>query len=160
MVLVLLGTQNNDFKRLIQEVEKNIKNGKIKEEVIVQAGFTKYESDLMQIFDMKPKEELEILKEKSSYIITHGGVGSITSSIDKGKKVIAVPRYSKYGEHVNDHQLDIIKMFNERKYIIGIQNVEELGDAIDKLNDFTPSKYKSDSDRLVEIVESFIDKCK
>lgn len=158
MVLVLLGTQNNDFKRLIEEVEKNIKNGKIKEEVIVQAGFTKYESNLMQIFDMKPQEELDKLKEKASYIITHGGVGSIISSIEKGKKVIAVPRYSKYGEHVNDHQTDIVEMFNGKKYIIGIQNVEELGEAIDKLDDFEPSKYESDSDRLVEIIENFIER--
>ena len=160
MVLVLLGTQNNDFKRLIKEVEKNIQNGKIKEEVIVQAGFTKYESNLMQIFDMKSQEELDKLKEKSSYIITHGGVGSIISSIEKGKKVIAVPRYSKYGEHVNDHQTDIVKMFNGKKYIIGIQNVEELGIAIDKLDEFKPCKYESDSDRLVEIIENFIDNYK
>ena len=42
MILVMLGTQNNDFHRLLDEIEKNIANGNIKEEVIVQAGFTKY----------------------------------------------------------------------------------------------------------------------
>ena len=44
MILVLLGTQNNDFHRLLDEVEKNIQNGNIDEEVVVQAGFTKYNS--------------------------------------------------------------------------------------------------------------------
>ena len=29
MILVLLGTQNNSFHRLLEEVEKNIKNGQL-----------------------------------------------------------------------------------------------------------------------------------
>ncbi len=42
MILVLLGTQHNEFTRLLQEVESCIDNQIIKEQVIVQAGFTKY----------------------------------------------------------------------------------------------------------------------
>lgn len=41
MVLVMLGTQNNSFHRLLEEVEKCINNGIIDEEVIVQAGRNK-----------------------------------------------------------------------------------------------------------------------
>ena len=44
MILVMLGTQNNSFHRLLEEVEKNIENGIIQEDVIVQAGYTKYKS--------------------------------------------------------------------------------------------------------------------
>ena len=157
MILVLLGTQHNEFKRLINEVENNIKSGVIKEEVIVQSGFTKYESNLMKIIDMIPKEEMEQLKDKASYIITHGGVGSIVSSVEKGKKVIAIPRYSKYGEHVNDHQTDIVRAFNDKGYIIGINEVEELESAIKKLESFTPNKYNSNSNKLTSIIEEYID---
>ncbi len=38
MVLVMLGTQNNSFHRLLEEVEKCINDGIINEEVVVQAG--------------------------------------------------------------------------------------------------------------------------
>ena len=38
MILVLLGTQNNSFHRLLEEVENNIKDGTINEKVVVQAG--------------------------------------------------------------------------------------------------------------------------
>ena len=58
MILVLLGTQNNSFHRLLEEVEKNIKNKTIQEEVIVQAGYTKFESKNMKIIDLMSKEEL------------------------------------------------------------------------------------------------------
>ena len=33
--------------------------------------------------------------------------------LNKNKKVIAVPRLEKYGEHVNDHQLQIIENFDK-----------------------------------------------
>ena len=78
------------------------------------------------------KEQLEKFQDEANLIITHGGVGSIVSSIEKGKKVIAVPRKHEYGEHVNDHQIQIVKDFNDKGYIIGIENVEDLKEAIIK----------------------------
>ena len=118
MILVMLGTQNNSFHRLLEEIDKLIMDGQIKEDVVVQAGYTKYESSNMKIFDFILSEELENLEQQASCIITHGGVGSIIGSIEKDKKVIAVPRLKQYGEHVNDHQLDIIQSFDKLGYII------------------------------------------
>ena len=81
MILVLLGTQNNSFHRLLEEIEKDIKNGLIKEKVLVQAGCTKFKSKDMEIFDFVSREKIEKLIEESSYVICHGGVGSILSSL-------------------------------------------------------------------------------
>ena len=128
----MLGTQNNSFHRLLEEVEKNINEGTINEEVIVQAGYTKFKSHKMRIIDLISKEQLEQFQEEASLIITHGGVGSIITSIKKGKKVIAVPRMHEYGEHVNNHQVQIVKNFDEQGYIIGIERVEDLKQAIIK----------------------------
>ena len=118
MILVLLGTQNNNFNRLLKKVEENIINGNIKEEVIVQAGYTKYTSNNMKIFDMIPMREIETLVKKANFIITHAGVGSIEMALQNGKKVIAVPRLKKYGEHINNHQLDIEKEFSKKGLVI------------------------------------------
>ena len=132
MILVLLGTQNNSFHRLLEEIDRLIEKNIITDEVIVQSGYTKYNSKNMKIFELISKEELNKLQDKADLIITHGGVGSIISSIKKGKKVIAVPRLHEYNEHVNNHQKEIIKLFNEKGYIIGINGVEELEQAIEK----------------------------
>ena len=86
MILVLLGTQNNSFKRLLEEIEKCIENKIIKEEVIVQAGATKYETKNMKIFDMISIDEMDKLLEQANLVITHGGVGSIIGAIKKKKK--------------------------------------------------------------------------
>lgn len=158
MILVLLGTQNNSFHRLLEEIEKNIKDATIREEVIVQAGYTKFQSHRMRIIDLMSKEQLDKFQDEADLIITHGGVGSIISSIEKGKKVIAVPRMHEYGEHVNNHQKEIVKDFNDKGYIIGIEKVEDLKKAIIKLKDFEPKKYQPNNEKMLKIIEEFIDK--
>ena len=158
MILVLLGTQNNSFHRLLEEIQKNIDNGNILEEVIVQKGYTKFESKDMTIYNQLPIDELNQLIEKASLVITHGGVGSIITSISNDKKVIAVPRLSKYNEHVNDHQLDIIDSFNEMGYIIGLNGVDELENALKKVKNFIPNKYVKNTGNIVKIIGDFIDK--
>ena len=37
-----------------------------------------------------------------------------------GKKVVAVPRLKKYGEHVDDHQKEIIEEFDRERIICGV----------------------------------------
>ena len=90
MILVTLGTQDKPFTRLLKAIDKEIKNGNIKDKVVVQAGNTKYESSNMEIFDFKSNDELKDLISKSDLIITHGGVATILESIQRDKKVIAV----------------------------------------------------------------------
>lgn len=159
MILVLLGTQNNSFHRLLEEIDRLLRIGIIKEEVMVQAGYTKYTSDAMKIIDFMAKEELEELQEKADIIITHGGVGSILLSITKQKKVIAVPRLHQYDEHVNDHQKDIIQLFHKKGYIMGIQGVEELEQAMQQVKEFKPKKYQQNHDKMLKLIEDFIAGC-
>ena len=78
MILVTLGTQDNSFERLLKEIEHLIEKGIIKDEVVVQAGNTKYKSNKMKIIDFVPQKELVEYINKSSYIITHGGVRVFT----------------------------------------------------------------------------------
>lgn len=161
MILVLLGTQNNSFHRLLEEIDKLINKKVIKDKVIVQAGYTKYQSKNMEIFGLISRDKLGEYQDEADLIITHGGVGSIVGSIKKGKKVIAVPRLHKYHEHVNDHQIQIIEDFSKKGYIIGIKDVSELEDAIKKAKNFVPVKYEEKKDgnnKIIEIIESFIDK--
>lgn len=157
MILVMLGTQNNSFHRLLEEVDRLIEIGRINEDVIVQAGYTKYESDNMKIIDFVSDDEIEKIEQQADLIITHGGVGSIIGSIEKGKKVIAVPRLKQYGEHVNDHQLDIVESFDKLGYIIGIEDVSQLGEALQRVDKFKPKKYIQNTGNIIKIVEEFID---
>ena len=162
MIFVMLGTQNNSFQRLLEEIDKLISKNIIKEEVIVQAGYTQYQPkcEKMKIIDFMPREELDTYEQNANFIITHGGVGSIITSLEKGKKVIAVPRLHQYGEHVNNHQTEIVEKFNQGGNIIGLQTVEELEEAIKKVQDFEPKPYVENKKKMLEIIENFIDNIK
>lgn len=157
MILVTLGTQDKPFKRLLEKIQELIDKKIIQDKVIVQAGFTNFTSKDMTIFDLIPIDEFDSLIENCSLLITHGGVGSIITGLNKNKKVIAIPRLAKYGEHVNDHQIQIIENFNQSGYIIGIKDVEYLEDALHKIPKFKPKKYKSNRDHMMQIITDIID---
>lgn len=156
MILVTLGTQDKEFTRLLKTIDKEIEDKNIKDKVIVQAGFTKYESKNMEIFDLMPGDKLEELVKKCDILITHGGVGSILMGIKNNKKVIAAARLSKYGEHTNDHQIQIIKEFKDKGYIIELDDFDKLGDILKDINKFKPTKFKSNTNKFVNNIEKYI----
>ena len=125
MILVMLGTQNNSFNRLLEQIDNLIQEEKIQEEVIVQAGYTKYKSKNMEIFDLISKDEIQ--------------------------------RYQQEGEHVNNHQEEIVELFSKKGYILGVEDVKDLEDAIKKIPNFRPVMYKLDNSKMLKIIEDFID---
>lgn len=157
MILVTLGTQDKPFKRLLDAVQKQIDNGKIKDKVIVQAGYTHYESDEMEIYDLITYEEFDALIKKCDILITHGGVASILNGIRNNKKVIAAARLKKFGEHTNDHQLQIIDDFSKEGYILKLDDFDKLDIALEKAKKFIPKKYVSNTDNFIKEIENFID---
>lgn len=158
MILVTLGTQDKKFYRLLDTIETQINNGNIKDEVIVQAGCScDYKSKKMKIFDLISMDELDKLVEQCDFLITHGGVGSIISGLKKNKKIIAVARLKKYGEHTNDHQLQIIENFSKEGYILSLQDFNQLPKKLIELKKFKPKKYKSNNKKFINIIKKEID---
>lgn len=157
MIFVTLGTQDKSFKRLLKAIDKAIENKEIKDKVIVQAGYTKYKSDNMEIFDLcGPKQFNQYIKD-ANLVITHGGVGSILNALKQNKKVIAAPRLSQYKEHTNDHQKEIVKEFSKEGYILELENFSELGKLVKESKKFTPKKYISNNKKLIARIENYID---
>lgn len=157
MILITLGTQDKQFYRLLEAVQKQIDNKVIKDKVIVQAGCSSdFESKDMEIFDLIPMDEFDNLIKECDILITHGGVGSIITGLKNNKKVIAAARLEKYGEHVNDHQLQIIENFTNSGYIMSLDNFDELDQILNKIKKFKPKKYKSNTKKFIKILENEI----
>ena len=153
MILVTLGTQNQSFVRLLELIEKS----NIDDEIVVQAGKTKFESKKMKIFDYIPYEEMTELIKKSDLIITHGGTGSILMPLKMGKKVIAVPRLAKYDEHVDDHQTQITSVFKEEGYILEYNDGDDFNKLYLESKKFKPNKYVSNTERFISEIKNLID---
>lgn len=158
MILITLGTQDKPFYRLLEAVQKQIDNKKINDKVIVQAGISAdFKSKDMEIFDLIPMDEFDKLISECDVLITHGGVGSIITGIKNNKKVIAAARLKRYGEHVNDHQLQIIENFVNSGYILPLDNFNELDVVLDKTTKFKAKKFKSNTKEFINLIKKEID---
>ena len=144
MIFVSLGTNDKSFERLLKAIDKEIEKGNIKDKVIVQSGYTRYLSDNMEIIDLMSMSMFNKCISDCDILITHGGVGTILDGLKKGKKVIAFPRLSKYKEHVNDHQIEIIEEFYNSGYILAGE-VKDVLSLINKCSNFNPKEYKSNN---------------
>ena len=95
--------------------------------------------------------------EKADIVITHGGTGAIIGAVKKGKKVIAVPRRAKYGEHVDDHQLQLVGQFKELQLICECDDAEKIGDALETVKKTTYKEYVSNTQRIISSIDKFIE---
>ena len=153
MVLVTLGTQFEQFTRLLNMLE----NSDIDEEIIVQAGHTKFESKKMKIFDFIPYDEMSKLIKECSLVITHSGTGSILMPLKNDKKVIVCPRLAKYNEHVDDHQLQITEVFEEAGYVLVLHDGDDINKVYKESKSFKPNKFISNSDNFIKNLKEEID---
>ncbi len=145
------------FTRLLDEVESLKQSGVIDEEIIVQNGNTPYESDVMTFRPFVSYEEMDRLFDQASLIITHAGTGSVTTALKKCKKVIAVARLKKYGEHNDDHQLELVEVFLKQGYIISWGEGQSLEKAVEEAKTFEPKQFESGKQKMIDMIESYID---
>lgn len=154
MILVTLGTQKQDFSRLLDYIEKS----KIKGEIIVQAGHTKYKSKKMKIFDFISYEDMNQYIEKADIIITHSGTGSVLTPLKQGKKVIVCARLFKYGEHVDDHQKQLVEIFKDEGYVLELTEKNDIDDLIKEIQTFKPKKYIGNTTNFIKKLKKEIGK--
>lgn len=127
MIFVTVGTHEQPFNRLIKEVDRLVETGIIKDEVFIQTGYSTYEPKFCKWSSLISFDKMNELMQTSDIIITHGGPATFMSAIANGKKPIVVPRQEKYGEHVNDHQIDFCEKVNSRfNNIYLVNNTNEL----------------------------------
>lgn len=157
MILVLLGTFTIEFKRPLIEIERLCKEGKLKEQVIVQNGHTSFQSEYLDIRPFMAPHELEELYQQADIIITHAGTGSIVRGVKLGKKVIAIPRLSSKGEHVDDHQLEILKQFSDMGYVLPWNENDNLEILLERIEQFFPKKYVSNKITIINYLKDYID---
>ena len=103
------------------------------------------------------KVEFTAWEEKADIVITHGGTGAIIGAVKKGKKVIAVPRLAKYGEHVDDHQIQLIAQFKGQNLICGLDDATELEDGLKFVKEHEFDAYRSNTKTIIESIERFIE---
>ena len=126
MIFVTVGTHEQQFNRLIKEVDRLKGEGLIQDDVFIQTGFSDYEPVHCQWKALISYDEMNRYMDEADIVITHGGPATFMGVISKGKRPIVVPRQEKFGEHVNDHQVEFVKKISREYGLIIVEDVKKL----------------------------------
>jgi len=152
LIFVTIGMHTKGFDRLVKKMDEIA--GNIDEEVIIQTGGTSFKPQNAKWFDFTTEEEIKELCQKANVVVTHAAM-SILDAWEYGKPVVVVPRLKKYGEVIDDHQLDFAKELEKEGRVVAIYDVNMLEDALKRAT-FEPSKVAKDS-RLVNALKNYVD---
>jgi UDP-N-acetylglucosamine transferase subunit ALG13 len=157
MIFITLGSQKFQFNRLLKAVDKLVANGMIADRVYAQTGYSDYEPKNYKFEQFLDQEEYAKVMSESDIVITHGGTGAIIGAVKKGKKVIAVPRLAKYGEHVDNHQLQIIEQFKELSLICECLDCKMIENSLIKVKSTEYKEYKSNTRIIIDSISNYIE---
>jgi UDP-N-acetylglucosamine transferase subunit ALG13 len=131
VVFVTVGNAKQSFRRLIAAVDELAERSFFgSETVLVQIGFTSdYRPVHCEWKDFLPADEFAECLARASLVVSHGGVTQL-SAVRLGKVPVVMPRLKKYGEHVNDHQVQLVRELAADGWVVPAYEPADLPAAI------------------------------
>jgi len=156
-IFVTIGTYQ-PFDRLIEVVDKWFKN-RNDIEGFAQIGGGTYLPQNIKYQRVLSEKEFNEKFDEADFIVSHAGMGTIISCLNKNKPILTLPRMAKFDEHVNDHQLANAKIFSEKEYIYPVFDEHELLLLLDNIKDIKVLKIVNDyaDDALIGFLSSLCD---
>lgn len=155
MIFVTVGSQKFPFDRLIKKVDQMLREGLIQEEVFIQTGTSGYAPACPhQTFCERAR--FEELLETCDILITHGGAGTMVDAAKRRKKTVAVPRLARYGEHVDDHQLELTEQLHKMNLVYACPDTEDLPEALQAVRGQSPARFPSNTETFIHALDGDI----
>lgn len=162
MIFITTGSRSFQFNRLLEAVDKAIENGDITEEVFAQIGSSSYPIKNYKYKTFLSHDEFNEKMKNCDIVLTHGGTGVIVNSVKMGKKVVATPRLAKYGEVIDDHQIQLVKAFAQMDMVTPCYECTSrmIVQAIDVAKKKKVKPYHSNTQVLIDSIDEFINRKK
>lgn len=155
-LFVPLGTQKFPFERIITAMNKLVEDNKYKADEIVMQSAIYPITPKFTHFTLIPNEDFKHYMSLAEVVVTHSGVNSIISSMEMGKPLVICPRLYEYGEHIDNHQMEIAKLMHEKYDVLICINMSELPDLIEKAKTHKYKKWISHRKELLKTIENLI----
>lgn len=158
MTFVTVGNGLHGFDRLMKTVEEMKLASLLDGEVIVQYGHSGIVPRGCTCVPFVTREEFNRLIRDASMVIAHAGGGTVGKCLLMGKKPVVVPRRKKFGEVVNDHQLDLVRELESRGRIYAAHDVAGLSDVVRfAMQQGTTQNPSSGNSEILNIVKHYFD---
>ena len=150
-----VGTHSQQFNRLLEKIDEIA--GKRRDwNFFAQTGHSDYKMKNVECRDFWSGGEYKRIFRNASVIVCHAGAGTIISALETGKKVVVVPRLKRFGEHTNDHQLEIAETLARNKKAIVVEDIRKLGGALKEAMHFK-ADLSSSREQLVKRINLFLE---
>ena len=163
MIFVTVGSRNYPFDRLFKKLDQLYEDEVLTESIFAQIGTSLYKPKHYTYADYISQGEFLEKVKQANIVVSHGASGSIMKALKARKKVIVVTRLEKYGEHVNDHQIQNNEAFSSNGYVIMADlELDNLGECFQKIYDGTDeiTLWKNQDPRsIIDIIDHFIEEC-
>lgn len=160
MIFVTVGSRNYPFDRLFKKLDALYEEGVLTDSMFAQIGTSTYKPKHYEYKNFISPEEFANKIKMADIVVSHGASGSIMKALKAGKKVIAVTRLEKYGEHINDHQIQNNEAFGSNKYVLMADlELDNLGECFQKIYDGKDGLVKwenKDPMAIVKLIDQFI----
>jgi beta-1,4-N-acetylglucosaminyltransferase len=160
MIFVTVGNHYQSFDRLLKKVDEIA--ARISCEMVIQRGYSEYRPQNTEHFDFVPIHTAMDYIRRSDLVISHAGIGTIILCKEYGIPLLIFPRRKKYGEHSNDHQMEIGKALEERRdgsvhviYEEG-QLEEKIIEVLKSRKRYTPAENVGKKN-LIKVLRTFIE---
>lgn len=160
MIFVTVGSRNYPFDRLFKKLDELYEEDILSEPMFAQTGTSEYQPKHYEFKNFISQEEFLEKIEEADIVVSHGASGSIMKALNAGKKVIAVTRLEKYGEHINDHQIQNNVAFGSNGYVlVADYELTDLGECFRKIQNGTDGLIpweNKDPMAIVNMIDQFI----
>ena len=80
------------------------------------------------------------------------------TALVNSKPIIVVPRLKKFGEHTNDHQVNLVRIMEKEGRLLAVYDISELETIINKVKSLKGKVSKVKELKLLREVESYLNK--
>lgn len=131
-MFVTVGNATQGFTRLLEAVDTAAGNGVFGDEkVFMQAGNNPhFQATHCQQEPFVEMQRFEALLKEATLVISHGGAGTLINLLQNGRIPIVMPRQREYSEHVDDHQIELVRALASEGRVIAVYTPEELAPAV------------------------------
>jgi UDP-N-acetylglucosamine transferase subunit ALG13 len=151
VIFVTVGTNEARFDRLLEALEGLPADA----ELFVQHGPSPIRPPGATCTDYVSFEEMAERMAQAHTVVTHAGVGSVLTALLNGARPIVVPRLERYGEAVDDHQLEFAERASEAGFVTLVEDTDTLVAVIARQQDSPPPPPRPD-ERLVADLRGFL----
>jgi UDP-N-acetylglucosamine transferase subunit ALG13 len=156
MIFLTVGTVM-PFDRLVQAVDDAIAAGVIVAPVFAQIGETSLRPAHMEYAAVLDKHDFDRKVAEAEYLISHAGMGSITTALERNKRLLVMPRRRQFHEHVNDHQVATARKFGALGHVLVAYDAGEMPRRLQEIVSFTPAPRVSQADQVAGRILQFLE---